>query len=530
LIEESGSMTERRLVPSMLIVVVMLGSCTATGAGDPSPSIEATASRRAPASCRKTPTSEIPVIAYATYFGGSGAEGGVVAVDGSGTTYLAGTTTSTDLPAPASGFRFGPRGQDDVFVTELDPCGAPVWMMYLGGSGNDELFDVTVDASGVYLNGQTESADLPTSAGAFDQTYNGGTDAFLVKLATDGSRIAYSTYLGGTGFDGSERGVAIAPSGAVVLAGVTGSRDFPTTVGAFQTRFAGGDDRLEPIGVRQDAFLAELDPSGSMLVFSTLVGGRGDDAGGGPKLDTQGNVVLAGATTSTNFPITPGAFQTRHADGPRSLPSDGYVMAFDPSGSRLLWSTFLGGPTFDTLHGLALGPDDAPYVTGETCGGFPVTSGVFQMTYGGECDHVVARLTPNGVDLAYASYLGGSGGDLEAEGIAVGPSGRAFLIGETASTDFPVTKNAFQDSLAGDVDGYVSVVSADGATLEFSTYFGGSAADSSAGSGPGLDAQGTLSFAGFTESEDLPTTANAFQPSFDALDDVFLLTIAFGSG
>jgi hypothetical protein len=520
-----------RKVHAMVIGIVLLGSCTSAGANDPHPGEtgDAIASTNAPNHCGRKPATDLPAVAFSTYFGGSASEGGVVAVDGAGNTYLAGTTTSTDLPEPATVFRFGPRGDDDVFAAKLDGCGTPVWLTYVGGSANDDLFDVTADAGGLYLNGQTASVDLPTTEGAFDPTYNGGTDAFVVKLDTDGSKIAYGTYLGGKGFDGSERGVAVGPAGQAYLAGVTGSRDFPTTAGAFQTRFGSGDDRLQPTGVRQDAFLVELDPAGSQLVFSTFVGGRGDDAGGGPKLDDRGNVYLAGATTSADFPVTAGAFQTRNAGGSHSLPADGYVMEFDPTGNRLLWSTFLGGGTFDTIHGLALGPDRSPYVTGETCGGFPVTDGAFETTYGGACDHFVARLAPNGDNLVYASYLGGSGSDSNAEGIVVGSSGRAYLIGETGSADFPVTPNAFHASPAGDVDGYVSVVGPDGSSLEFSTYVGGSAADSSAGSAPALDADGNLAFAGFTESADLPTTANAFQPSFAGLDDVFLLTIAFGT-
>ena len=291
---------------------------------------------------------------YSTYLGGNDYDVGQgIALDSLGSAYVTGVTSSANFPTVAA-FQTNLAGPFDAFVTKLNLAGsAPLlYSTYLGGSSDDQGFGVAVDSAGnAYVTGYTTSTDFPTT-GAFQTTYAGGADVFVTKLNPAGS-LGYSTYLGGSGQDIGQA-IAVNASGNAFVTGKT-SGDFPTTAGAFQSAFGGGVN---------DAFVTRLNASASApLVYSTYLGGRGDDASYGIALDALDDAYLTGYTNSPNFPTTAGV-QTAFGGGSR----DAFVTKLNPAGSAPLYSTYLGGGGDDAAQAIAVDGSLNAYVTGvQTC-------------------------------------------------------------------------------------------------------------------------------------------------------------------
>jgi uncharacterized repeat protein (TIGR01451 family) len=311
-------------------------------------------------------------------------------------------------------------------------------------------------------------------------------------------------------------GIAVAASGSVSITGQTDSTNFPTTAGAFQRTFGGSFE---------DAFVTRLDPSGSALVYSTYLGGNGLDAGNGIAVDASGNAYVIGLTGSTDFPTTAGAFQTASHGGNPNCPCDAFVTKLNATGTGLVYSTYLGGSGEERGRGIAVDASGDAYVTGTTAStDFPATPGAFQTTFGGINDVFVTKLNPSGSGLVYSTYLGGSG-DGGGSGIAVDASGNAYVVGSTASTDFPTTAGAFQTAFGGGQDdAFVTKLNPSGSAPVYSTYLGGSDTDGS--SGIAVDASGNAYVIGGTLSTDFPTTAGAFQRTFGGGVDAFVAKIS----
>jgi hypothetical protein len=362
-----------------------------------------------------------------------------------------------------------------------------------------------VDSAGdAYVTGYTSSTNFPTTAGAFQTTYNGPPDSFVTKLNASGTALVYSTYLGLAG----PAGIAVDSAGHAYLTGGISSSNFPTTPGAFQTTYQGS-----PLG-GENAFVMELNPAGSGLVYSTYLGGSAADVGKGIVLDSAGDAYVTGKATSANFPTTAGAFQTTYIGGPAGEP---FVTELNPSGSALVYSTYLGGSGGDQANAIAVDGAGDAYVTGLTKSSyFPTTAGAFQTTYAGSsgsANAFVTELNATGTALVYSSYLGGGGGDA-ATGIAVDSAHSAYVTGHTSSTNFPTTAGAFQTTLSGYGDAFVTKLNAAGSALVYSTYLGGNGAvDGFFGdnSGIALDSGGDAYVAGGTSSTNWPTTPGAFQ-------------------
>ncbi len=222
-----------------------------------------------------------------------------------------------------------------------------------------------------------------------------------------------------------------------------------------------------------------LNPTGSALVYSTYLGGSNGDYGFGIAVNSAGNAYVTGVTFSTDFPVTPGAFQTT-CGAPSPYCGDVFVSKLNPTGSALVYSTYLGGSNKDGGVGIAVDSSDNAYITGYTNStGFPVTPGAFQTVCGGgnPGDAFVTEVNPTGSALVYSTYLGGSNGET-GRGIAVDSAGNAYVTGETSSTDFPVTPGAFQTTYGGNMDdAFVSKINPTGSALVYSTYLGGSGQD-----------------------------------------------------
>jgi hypothetical protein len=378
-------------------------------------------------------------LVYSTYLGGRGDDVGYsIAADSLGNAYLTGSTTSTDFPTknplqPANG-----GGPYDAFVAEINPSGsALVYSTYLGGSLDDVGQSIAVDSSGnAYVTGRTISTDFPTMNPL--QPVNGGSyDAFVSEINPSGSALVYSTYLGGGGADYGYS-IAMDSSRNVYVIGYTGSTNFPTM------------NPLQPAnGGAVDAFVAKLNPSGSALVYSTYLGGSGDDLGQGIAVDSSGNAYVTGWTSSTNFP-TMNPLQPTYGGGPYDV----FVAAINPSGSALVYSTYLGGSFDDEGYGIAVDSSGNAYVTGVTTStNFPTVTPLQPANEG--TDAFVSEISPSGSALVYSTYLGG-GGDF-GYGIATDSSGNAYVTGETASKHFP-TKNALQPTNRGQLDAFVTKI------------------------------------------------------------------------
>jgi hypothetical protein len=393
------------------------------------------------------------------------------------------------------------NGQVGFAVGAYDPARPliidPVlsYSTFLGGSGLDADTGIAVDGSGnAYVTGYTYSSDFPTMAGAFQTTLGGGEDAFVTKLNATGNALVYSTFLGGSS-DDVGAGIAVDGSGNAYVTGETFSSNFPTTPNAFQT-IGGG---------LEDAFVAKLNASGTALVYSTYLGGSGKNSANRLAVDGGGNAYVTGFTTSTNFPTTANAFQTTFGGGLE----DAFVTKLNASGTALVYSTYLGGSGADLGAGIAVDGGGNAYVTGLTNStDFPTTAGAFQTSFGGTYDAFVTKLNASGTALVYSTYLGGSGQTVGLR-IAVDGSGNAYVTGWTIDTNFPTTAGAFQATLGGGEDAFVTKLNASGTALVYSTYLGGSGAD--LGAGIAVDGGGNAYVTSETESTNFPSTAGAFQ-------------------
>jgi hypothetical protein len=330
--------------------------------------------------------------------------------------------------------------------------------------------------------------------------------------------VEYSTYLGGTGNDWDlQETIAADPFGDVYRCGGSDSADYPVTPGAFQPHIAGS----------HDVVLTKLNAEGTQLIWSTYLGGRGFDGAFGCALDGRGNVYLVGRTQSSDFPTTPGAFQTSFADGGTcdnpGVPTsscDGFVAKFNRNG-RLIYSTFLGGSGFDETATVKADVAGNAYVTGCTDSqDFPVTPGAYQSQIAGGHDYYVAKINPKGSSLLFSTYLGGSDDECFDPGIDVDANGNVYVSSGTPSSDFPTTPGAYQTSLAGPIDAFITKLNPTGSALIYSTYLGGSDFDFT-GSSLVVDTRGRVYVDGVTSSTDFPTTPGAFQPSFVGGDGAF---------
>jgi hypothetical protein len=455
-----------------------------------------------------------PVLSYSTYLGGSGIDSarGIAVDPTTGDALVTGWTNSTDFPtANPVQPNFG-GGGSDAFVTRLSADGSTmIYSTYLGGSSDDEGNSIAVDRStgDALVTGVTFSTDFPT-AHAFQPTNRGVFNAFVARLSADGSALVNSTYLGGSGGD-EGYGVAVDSStGDVGVTGATLSTDFPTA-NALQPSNQGGTE----------AFVTRLSADGSALIYSTYLGGTNFDQSNGIALDPiTGDALVTGMTSSTDFP-TANALQRNYGGGGY----DAFVARLRADGSALVYSTYLGGSGSDFGVGIAVDPASGDaLVTGRTSStDFPTTNAFQGHHSGGFYNAFVARVRADGSALVYSTYLRGSGSD-DGFGIAVDPTtGDALVTGSTGSSDFP-TANPLQPNYGGNVDAFVTRLSADGSALVYSTYLGGSGTD--LGAGIAVDPRsGDVFVTGYTGSTDFPT-ANALQPNYGGDTDAFVTRIS----
>lgn len=476
-----------------------------------------------------------PVLDYSSYFGGTGFdEAAGIAVDAAGYAYIAGYTTSADLPVASplqSSYGGGSCNNDmspspcfDAFVAKLNSRGTGlVYATYLGGNGDDRATGIAVNSLGeVFVAGYTGSADFPV-ANALQGAIGGGTcgsitnpypcyDAFVAKLSASGSSLVYSTYLGGSG-DDYATGVAIDSSLDAYITGFSSGGNFPLTSGSMQPSFGGGS---------YDAFVAKINAAGSSLLYSTFLGGSNEDRASAIAVDSSGSAYVTGQTDSSDFPVQ-SAFQSSYGGGSCGC-FDAFVTKLNPTGAAAVYSTYLGGTGGDYGNGIAVDSSGEAYVAGwTTSADFPVTSGAFQRSYGGSDDVFVTKLNAAGNALLYSTYFGGIDPEV-ANGIALDSSGDALITGNAYGVGLPAL-NPLQSADNGYYDAFVAALNPSGSGLLYATWLGGSGDDF--GNAIAADSSGNAYVAGGTFSTDFPTTPGSLASSYaGGAYDAFVAKIA----
>jgi len=411
-------------------------------------------------------------LAWSSYLGGGNATGTDISVDANGDVLVTGSTASSGWAA--GGFDTSFNGTSDVFVAKINADGTLAWSTYLGGSDYDHDATISADADGnAWISGETSSSDW--TVGGFDTSYDGADDLFVAKINANGT-LAWSSYLGGSGYD-RNGDIAVDAEGNGWLTGTTDSYE---AVGGFDIGREGLDE----------AIIAKINADGS-LAWSSYLGGSSWDNGRGISVDSHGNAWVTGSTNSPGWTV--GGFDTTYNVGSDHWDDDAFVAKINANGS-LAWSSYLGGSADD--HGVDISMDthDNAWITGTsdstgwTVGGFDTNS---------NNGHFVAKINANGT-VAWSRYVGGGSLDYGAD-ISVDPDGNAWVAGLTRSSGWAV--GGFDTSFNSDRDykndAYVAKINANG-TMAWISYLGGINDDR--GTGIALDSDGNAWVTGWTRS------------------------------
>lgn len=495
-----------------------------------------------------------PVLSYSTYLGGTrdvrfyglyiGDFPADIAVDAAGNAYVAGYSIGTDFPTekPLQAAR---KAAPDAIIFKLNPAGNTlIYATYLGGNAYDSAGGIALDGAGnVYLTGATESTDFPTVR-PLQGTIRLGAgfgDAFIAKLNADGSALVYSTFFGGSGAEAGS-GIAVDTEGNAYVTGATfGSTDLPLEK-PLQAAYGGGTCVFDGDSIPcPDAFVTKLNAAGSALLYSTYLGGNQFECSTGIAVDAQGQITIAGATSSANFP-TRNAVKGSFSGGacPEFPCTDAFVTKLTADGSALVFSTYLGGAqpavgaesmgAFDLATGVATDNAGNSYLTGYTnTRDFPLRNALRSTNNLGEA--FVTKLDLAGA-LVYSTFLGGSSvensyhlissfysiiGDAFNHCIAADAAGNAYVTGYSFSDDFPLL-DPVQDKQRGADDVFVSKLNPAG-TLVWSTLLGGSGPDDAFAIA--VDPAGNAYVAGVTNSANFPIV-NAQQATLRGSGDLFV--------
>jgi hypothetical protein len=437
---------------------------------------------------------------WSTYYGGSGnEEGWGITADASGNSYTCGYTSGIDFPVSTGSFQDTLGGNYDAFVIKMDSCGNRVWATFIGSSGNDFGQKVCMNGNKMVACGYTAGSDLPVGPNAWQQASGGSYDAFLFALYPNGTR-AWATYFGGSG---GELGLSVTADNNenIFLGGSTSSTNMPV-LNPFQPSNGG------PL----DAFVASFDSTGNVLRWSTYYGGSGSEDVHSMACDNAGNVVAVGGTFSNNLDVSVGAFQQSSNGG-----QDGYLIKFDGAGSRI-FSTYFGGSGNEDVYGVCTDAQQNIYISGYTTSpDMPVTVGAYQPLANAGDEIYIARFDAAG-SRDWCTYFGGSGNE-DVYAMSTDHNGHLFVLSTTTSTDIPIIGTAPQSALAGGMDLFILKCSVAGQPL-WSTYFGGSADEA----GYDIFSSGSMELfiTGFSNSLDYPVTFGAYQIANASPEDVII--------
>jgi uncharacterized delta-60 repeat protein len=485
-----------------------------------------------------------PILSYSTRLGGSAGVSDVkIAVDVAGNVYIAGITQYANFPTSPGAYKVVCSTTDaqycagqHLFVTKLNPQGsALVYSTFLGSVGGATI-GLTVDISGAaYVTGGTADFTYPVTSGAYDTTcsttFPCSASAFVTKLNSSGSALAYSTYFGrGTG---SAWGTAIAvdSAGSAYITGSTYRGSIPDA--GLCPSYSNGSC----VGV--DGFVAKFSPDGSRLEYSTFLGGgqpsafffslANADYPTGIAVDAQGNAYVTGFTYASDFPTTPGAYRTTAPTQdvscdtmPLGRCAAIFISKLNSTGTALVYSTYIGGSKDQYSRAIALDSAGNAYIAGHGYSDdFPTTPGAAQPNdSASRTTAFITKLSPGGSSLVYSTYLGGNSGVSAYElafSIAVNAAGSAYVTGVTASTDFPVTPNAIKPTCnplqCSEV--FITKLAPSGDYWEYSSYIGGGI-----GYGIALDTKSNAYLTGLSSGADYPVTPGAYQTALYETDHI----------
>ena len=471
-------------------------------------------------------------IEYSSYLGGNASEStfdfaytyGGIAVDSKHCAYVAGTTQSYNFPT-RNAYQGALCGQSDAFIAKVSSSGSILaYSTHFGGSNSDRGCRIAIDSTGCTYIVGFTRSSDYPTLNPYQSSISGWSDLFLAKIVSSGSSLAYSTYIGGD--DGS-----YGAEYPYNIALDTSNRAYITgMVGS--TAFPTHNPYQPSYGgasyMYEDAFVMCVGSSGSHLVYSTYLGGMGREEGRGIAVDAQNFAYVVGLTNSYDFP-TVNAYQVAMNDDIRY---QGFVTKFAPSGSAIEYSTFIGGSDFDFAYGIDVDSEYHAYIAGHTmstdyptCNAYQPSSGYWSGRPYGDC--FVSKLSSSGSSLRYSTYLGGSYYDAAFDIIVDGEK-RACITGYTESSDFP-TLGAYQGAFqapwyARYSDIFVTRFSSSGTMLSYSTYLGGRGED--AGRGIAIDSSDRIYVMGYTKSYDFPTR-NAFLPKYRGNIDACLAKLRY---
>jgi hypothetical protein len=457
---------------------------------------------------------------YSTFIGGWHYDWGYgdIAIDSGNNVFLSGTASSPDFPTTPGVFNETNQGAD-LFVVKLNHNGSKlIFSTFIGGNQTELYSELVIDDfNNSYIVGETFSRDFPTTPGAFNRilnnniSYINGSDIFICKLNSNGSKLNYSTFLGGYLEELSPQ-IAVDSLGHVVVTGTTLSSDFPTTSGAYNNQNSGG---------LNDMFVSKLNHNCSDLLYSTFIGGNKSEFPKDIELDSLGNAYITGGTDSPDFPTTQGAlYSVLNGNF-----EDVFILKLDSYGVNLLYSTFIGSSLGDAGFDIEIDQYNNIYVAGSTGSpDFPNTTGAFDTTHNGGTDTFILKLDSNGSTLDFSTYLGGYHHDY-VRNIEINSIGNIFATGHTFSSNFPTTKNAFKNSTLKE-DIFIVKFNSNCSKMLYSTLFGGTNLEYQTG-GMNIDSFGNLVITGYTASLDFPTTPGAFDTSYNGYTDVFVSKFSF---
>jgi fibronectin type 3 domain-containing protein len=461
-----------------------------------------------------------PGIVFSTLLGGiylDQVRDVLVAEDGG--VYVSGVSYSTDFPVTGGANNTDPDSEwGNAFLAKLDPTGSRLILStYVGGP----LFDAAASMElapdgGIYIIGST-TGGFPVTQDALFKTFSGVFDVFLCKLSADGSDLLYSTYFGGSETDSSVA-LQVGADGDVYISGPTASDDLPCTPGAYCATYGGST-----AGAEAALFAIRIDASLTSLRYCTYVNGLGPTVAcqrpkTGLSVDDRGNAYICGAALK-GLPTTDGSCHPAYLGGA----TDGFVLMLDPSGSRLLSSTFVGGSKTDGATAVLVSSNGTVYVTGYTNSiDMDTTPDAPYGTLGGNYDFFVAALDKTMDEVTFSSYYGGRGDDNAGE-LALSSDGTLLAVmGTTWSASYPCTAGCFDSHLDGMVDLALLTLNLTTRRFDYGTYLGGSDIDTHSYEGLAACPEGGFFVGGLTDSVDFPTTLGAFETTYSGNEDGFL--------
>ena len=455
-------------------------------------------------------------LTWSGFLGGSGLdEAAAACFDDAGLPVIAGATRSGDFPGATPAVSVLDTPASDAYVARFSADGATLlWCRVFGGGGHDAALALRANGSGgLIVAGSTHSPDFPVTPGGFDTEHGGHADLFIAELDMASGEIRWCSFLGGDGVDLVCPDLLVDGRGDIVVAGSSGSADFPVAIGVD----AGG---------ATDAFVSKIAADGSRLLWSARLGGGAGDLGLALARADSGDLLLGGSTRSADFPTTAGAWDRSLGGG-----GDAYVARLDDRG-RLLWCTFLGGDDPDARESVtALACDRAgrPVVAGATSSrDFPAVPWLHAHQPDGDLDGFCAALSATGERLIRSALFGG-GGDERVESLLLDQLDRPLIAGSTGSRDFPTTPGAIAHAHGGgETDAFLVRLASEGGRPLWSSYLGGGGDDHGFALAAGRP--GVFLLAGLTDTEPgapFPSTPGVYDTTPNGRGDAFLCRVAF---